>query len=89
MGAESIQGVDATLREIREFAETVERPDRWRILVPTARWDEVKKRLETDDVDLGTAYEGITLCYSRHHEAPRAEYRAALATHLDDEGVFA
>jgi len=89
MGAETERSVGDTIRQIREFAEGIERPDRWRILVPTASWDEVKQRLDTDGVDLGTAYDGITLCYSRHHDVPRAEYRAALPTPLEDEGVFA
>lgn len=75
--------VDRIVNQIRAFAESIDDPDLWRILVPVESFDAVKERLDTE-YDVGTYYQGIGLCYTQDFDAARVEYRADLADHMED-----
>jgi len=65
--------------QIRDFSELVDDPEKWRVLVPEDAFDGVKGRLDTVDEGLGTEYDGITLCYTQHHDQARVEFKADLS----------
>jgi len=73
--------VEQIATQIRAFAESVDQPDLWRVLIPVDAFDDVTDRLETE-YDVGTSYEDITLCYTQHHDEARVEYMSPLDAHL-------
>lgn len=80
-GGTSMSGAEEIVTQIREFSEAIEDPGLWRILIPTDSFDSVKERLDTE-YDTGTYYNGITLCYTKHHDEVRVEYKSDLSDHL-------
>lgn len=80
----SSDGVDRIVSQVRQFSESIEDPEAWRILIPTDSFESVKDRLDTE-YDLGTYYNGITLCYTQHHDEARVEYKSNLSDHLGSE----
>mgnify|MGYP000547707463 CR=1 FL=1 len=71
---------DQIVGQIQGLSESIDDPENWRVLVPVEVFDEVKDQLETQH-DLGTYYDGITLCYTQHHEQARVEYTNTLSDH--------
>lgn len=80
-GGRSENRTERTVSQIHELSASVENPDRWRVLVPVDYFGAVKERLDTVD-DVGAYFNGISLCYTDHHDEPRVEYSADLSDHL-------
>lgn len=67
--------------QIREFAETVDEPENWRIAVPVDRFDKVKAELDTT-YDLGSYYNDISLVYNQSIDETRVEFKSGLTDYL-------
>lgn len=78
---ESMTDTEQIVSQVRELSRTIENPDLWRVLIPTDSFESVKGQLDTE-YDAGTYYNGITLCYTPHHDEPRVEYKSNLSDHL-------
>lgn len=80
MSERQSQGVLHAVEQIREFADGVDDPDKWRVLIPEPIFDDVKAGLETTE-GLGTYYEGISLCYADSLDEIYVRYRSELSDH--------
>lgn len=67
---------------VRELAETLENPSRWRVLIPYEIFYEVEHRLDAEQ-DAGAYYRGVSLCYTTRHDEARAEMYAPLSACIE------
>ncbi|WP_226043322.1 hypothetical protein [Natrinema sp. DC36] len=84
-GGQSMDETGRTADRIRTFSESIDDPEKWRVLIPVDSFDAVKRQLETTE-DCGTYYDGLTLCYSQYDDEVMVEYRSALSDHDRSNG---
>jgi hypothetical protein len=68
--------------EIRRFAETVDNPDDWMVVVPVDDFGDVKDALDTTKQNLSTSYQGIPLCYGDGYDETKVKLNTNLSDYL-------
>ncbi|WP_135822981.1 hypothetical protein [Halostella litorea] len=77
----STGGTEQIAERIREFAEWVDSPDDWMIVVPSEDYDDVLESLETT-TDAGRYHQGISLCYGDGYDETQVRLKRGLADQL-------
>lgn len=70
------------VEQIREFVDTVDSPEKWRISIPVNQYDEVVESLDTVK-ESGTYYQGISICHTNTRTRLWIEYSSSLSTHIE------
>jgi hypothetical protein len=87
MSEQSDGEVEQMAERIRTFAQDVENPDDWMIVVPVEEYGDVKDVLDTTK-DLSTYYQEIPLCYGDGYDETQVRLKRSLSDHLEiTEGV--
>lgn len=68
--------------QIRTFAETIDNPDGWKVVVPREKYSDVVDLLATTK-EISRYYRGVTLCYGDGYDETQVKLRTDLSAYLD------
>ena len=78
----SSRDVEKIAERIRTFSKGVKTPEEWMIVVPAEEYDDVKAALDTTK-DVGTYYQGISLCCGNGYDETQVKLKRSLIGYLE------